>query len=391
MQNLGSRRWALQRAGAAVTASALTALGSKTVGAAADQNQPGVYFPETRQTVALDFAQFWLDTAGQTVFGMPITAEYEENGIRVQWFERARFEGWPDQPGVVLPLIADEYFALTGTSPKSHPASAVRSFGRQFPETGFAVHQPFLGFFYNHGGAAIFGYPISRRLLVDGVTVQYFQRARLELHRDGVRIGRLGAELAQARSLALDVGPRRPRSVNWKEIFEESQGTTVDATLGVHGPVLSDHRDAISDMELRYSYFDQIEDWDQKRWLAVSIDKQRVTAFVGGWPIFTDLVSTGKEEKGFTPLGFYSIQYRVYNELMDGETIGLSKDDPQYYRLENVLYTQYFSDAGHAIHYAWWHDNFGSPMSFGCVNTCLSTARFLWRWARIGTPIVIHE
>ena len=59
-----ARRRALQVAGAALASGIATAVGPRLVGAAA-AGQPGVRFPETGHTVALDFAQFWLDNGGQ--------------------------------------------------------------------------------------------------------------------------------------------------------------------------------------------------------------------------------------------------------------------------------------------------------------------------------------
>ena len=383
-----SRRRALRIAGATLASGVATAVAPRIVGAAA-VGQPGVHFPETGQTVALDFAQFWLDSGGQTLFGLPITPEYDENGIGVQWFERARLERWPGHPGVVLPLLADEYLAVTGTSPTTQPSAAVTDTavtapGQHFPETGLTVHEPFLSFFHRHGGAAIFGYPISERHLVGSVPAQYFQRARLELHQDGVRLARLGVALAQLRGWRLEPLPRPPSSVDWQEIVAADQRPDLDTSLSAHG-------DAIFDMEERSADFDAANIWEQLQWLAVSISHQRATAFIGDRPVFTDLVSTGLARKGLTPLGLYTINYRVYNEVMDSATVGLPQGHASYYHLENVLYTQYFTNQGHAIHYAWWHDNFGAPMSFGCINMRLSTSRFFWQWAGIGTPILIHE
>ncbi|MEO8287513.1 MAG: hypothetical protein ABI670_13890 [Chloroflexota bacterium] len=71
-----------------------------------------------------------------------------------------------------------------------------------FEETGFFVVQPFLQYWRDNGGLGIFGYPISYRLQeTDKVTgevytVQYFERARFELHPsqgNNVILGRLGA------------------------------------------------------------------------------------------------------------------------------------------------------------------------------------------------------
>ena len=385
-----ARRRALQVAGAALASGIATTVGPRLVGAAA-AGQPGVHFPETGHTVALDFAQFWLDNGGQNLFGLPIAPEYVQDGVGIQWFERARFERWPGQAGIVLPLLADEYLAVTGRWPANQPSVAVTDFaltdpGQYFPESGFTVHEPFLSFFHQYGGTAIFGHPTSEEHLVGGVPAQYFQRARLELHQDGVHPARLGAALAQLRGWRPGTSPRLPSTVNWRQVLAAAKIAKPNLDT-----VLSAHSDAIYDMELHSTGSHATSAWERLRWLAVSINHQRATAFVGDRPIFTDLVSTGLARKGLTPLGLYTINYRVYNEVMDSATVGLPLGHASYYRLENVLYTQYFTNQGHAIHYAWWHDNFGAPMSFGCINMRLSTSRFFWQWAGIGTPIMIHE
>ena len=61
-------------------------------------------------------------------------------------------------------------------------------------------------------------------------------------------------------------------------------------------------------------------------------------------------------------------------------------------RDRDVLFTQYFSARGHAIHYAWWRtaETIGRPGSHGCLHTLLDDARFLWDWATIGTPVLVH-
>ncbi|MFL5735109.1 MAG: hypothetical protein ACJ78Q_18290 [Chloroflexia bacterium] len=77
--------------------------------------------------------------------------------------------------------------------------------GRFFPETGFTVSEPFLSFWDSHSGARLFGYPISTRILMDTkegpIQVQYFERARFELHPGAngqpaqVLLGTIGVEV----------------------------------------------------------------------------------------------------------------------------------------------------------------------------------------------------
>ena len=56
------------------------------------------------------------------------------------------------------------------------------------------------------------------------------------------------------------------------------------------------------------------------------------------------------------------------------------------YDLDNVEWVMYFF-AGYAFHGTWWHNNFGTPMSAGCVNMTNADARWFYEFADIGTPV----
>ena len=53
---------------------------------------------------------------------------------------------------------------------------------RYFPGTGHNVQGEFLSFFDKYGGLPIFGQPLTEAFVQDGLTVQYFERGRMELH-----------------------------------------------------------------------------------------------------------------------------------------------------------------------------------------------------------------
>src|SRR5205823_5171214 len=70
-------------------------------------NQPNSdYFPETGHNIKNRFRTFWLENGGLGQFGYPLTEAYDENGIAMQYFERARFEFRNDT--VVLALLGSE-------------------------------------------------------------------------------------------------------------------------------------------------------------------------------------------------------------------------------------------------------------------------------------------
>ncbi|MFM9105693.1 MAG: L,D-transpeptidase family protein [Chloroflexota bacterium] len=123
------------------------------------------------------------------------------------------------------------------------------------------------------------------------------------------------------------------------------------------------------------------------RWIDVNLTQQLMTAYDGRQPLRTVPVTSGKA--GWeTPPGAYAIINRVANETMTSGAIGADN----HYRLEDVLFTQYFTDMGHAIHFAWWRtrETIGRPGSHGCLNVLLDDARYFWDFADFGTPIIVH-
>jgi len=51
----------------------------------------------------------------------------------------------------------------------------------------------------------------------------------------------------------------------------------------------------------------------------------------------------------------------------------------------------YFTDRGHAIHGAYWHNEFGTTMSHGCINLPLDVSSWMYQWAPVGMPVLIVE
>jgi lipoprotein-anchoring transpeptidase ErfK/SrfK len=114
------------------------------------------------------------------------------------------------------------------------------------------------------------------------------------------------------------------------------------------------------------------------RWIDISLSSQTLTAYEGSTPVFSTLVSTGLAFP--TPVGTYSILYHVQSQRMTGPG----------YDLPNVPWVMYFTNRGHAIHGAYWHNNFGQPMSHGCVNMRPDEAQWLYNFAPNGATVVVH-
>lgn len=142
-------------------------------------------FPETGQTVRGPFYAFFTQFGGLDRFGYPITGEINDGGRTVQYLQRARMELFPEFAGtpweVQLTLLGD---LLTEDRRPFVTTEAFQSGPghRYFAETAHGVHGAFLRHFDERGGLDSFGYPISEEMVEDGLTVQYFQRARFEYH-----------------------------------------------------------------------------------------------------------------------------------------------------------------------------------------------------------------
>jgi lipoprotein-anchoring transpeptidase ErfK/SrfK len=113
-------------------------------------------------------------------------------------------------------------------------------------------------------------------------------------------------------------------------------------------------------------------------WIDIDLSEQWLTAYEGDTPVFGAAVSTGIDGYN-TPVGQFAIEWMLEWETMEGAD----------YYLPDVPYVMYFADYL-AIHGTYWHDNFGYPMSHGCVNLTISAAGWLYNWVSIGTPIWIH-
>ncbi len=115
------------------------------------------------------------------------------------------------------------------------------------------------------------------------------------------------------------------------------------------------------------------------RWIDVSLSKQRLSVMQGTKATDSFLVSTGKSSTP-TPTGKYLINSKERYSRMRGAG----------YDVPDVPYTMYFYE-GYAIHGAYWHNSFGTPVSHGCVNVPVNSAAKVFKFASIGTLVVVHK
>jgi VanW like protein len=175
------------------------------------------FFPETGHNVGLAIKRFYDTHGGLDIFGLPLTEVFDEDGLKVQYFERARFELHPELPPefyVSLTLLGRHFTESRGEPGFQWIASNPGGDRTFFPESGHTLGGAFRGFWQGRGGLSAFGYPISEELgevnQQDGqfYTVQYFERARFEYHPQNagtpyeVLLGQLGRQFLNERPAA---------------------------------------------------------------------------------------------------------------------------------------------------------------------------------------------
>jgi hypothetical protein len=115
-----------------------------------------------------------------------------------------------------------------------------------------------------------------------------------------------------------------------------------------------------------------------ERWVDVNLTTQTTSAYEGKQLVRSFIVSTGTWQYP-TVTG----QYRIYVKYTSAPMSG-----PGYY-LPDVPYVMYFYK-GYGLHGTYWHNNFGTPMSHGCVNLTISDSEWLFNFASIGTLVNVH-
>lgn len=136
----------------------------------------------------------------------------------------------------------------------------------------------------------------------------------------------------------------------------------------------------------------------------VDLNTQTLHAKEGDREVFSFPISSGKWYP--TPTG----DFRIWVKLRSTRMSGGSKSLRTYYNLPNVPFVMYFYNdqipkiRGFGLHGAYWHNNFGNPMSHGCVNISIPNAEKLYNWVypsatgnvtyikdtEVSTPVTIY-
>jgi lipoprotein-anchoring transpeptidase ErfK/SrfK len=342
-----------------------------------------VYIPDTGETIDGVFLDYWRANGGVNAFGNPITQEFQLNGHTVQYYEYARFEYWPeDVDGNVVHLgkIGEELRpqlvmrqGTVATAPGSVAQQAKISLAwlpvsqkiASTPEsdtftyisaTGHTIANGFKNFWDSTGGADYLGNPLTEEYKLGDTTYQVFERGQLAWKQgNDPWMVAIGDELAARQGISTAPVDQGDVPTYDESLFVEP---TPDAGNGVFDP-------------------------NQELWFEVNLSEQYMTVWNGDHVLLGTYVSTGVPGLD-TPTGTFYVNSKLESQTMEGVIGG------EYYNVPDVPWVMYFTDEGHALHGTYWHSNFGTPMSHGCVNLPMDVAEYLYSITPIGTRVEIH-
>jgi hypothetical protein len=116
----------------------------------------------------------------------------------------------------------------------------------------------------------------------------------------------------------------------------------------------------------------------ERQWIDVDLGEQVMVAYEDAVPVYATVVSTGRKVK--TPRGNYPIWARVLAHTMKNQPY---EDAP--YHVARVPWTMFFQ-THNAVHGCYWHNDYGSPRSHGCINTSPLDVKHIFEWVKPHLP-----
>jgi hypothetical protein len=352
-----------------------------------------VYIDETGHTLDQVFLDVWRDGGRESSYGYPITPEITlENGHIVQYLQYARFEYWPEgdangqqfhigkigeelRPINLQRSIATwnstgepgqstrvEQTLVTAKAWLPVDAPVIAGNTRYVEETEHTVRGAFLDFWERTGEAGYLGNPLTEAYEANDTTYQVFERGQLEMTPGGdARMVPVGQVLAD--KYGLDQAPVAQGDLpSYDEALFIPPPEPEPEVVGVSGGYVPGGGEV---------------------WIDINLSTQYMVVYQGSNVVMETYISSGRP--GFdTPTGTFFINLKNGTQDMEGVLGG------EYYNVEAVPSVMYFTNVGHAIHGAYWHNNFGAVMSHGCINVPVDLAAYLYEITPTGARVEIH-
>lgn len=179
------------------------------------------------------------------------------------------------------------------------------------------------------------------------------------------------------------------------EMITNTGGTVLeDLVVGVNGRTIGDTSTVAADFAKRIESGDAVqpiavtetpfESTALVREIDVDLANQTVTAIENGSVVDSWSVSSGAGEFA-TQTGSFQIGWKTTSQNMGNRDLTKA---PNYFQ-PDVPWVMYFN-GDEALHGVYWHSNWGTPMSHGCVGMPVWKAAWLFDWAPEGVTVNVH-
>ena len=130
---------------------------------------------------------------------------------------------------------------------------------------------------------------------------------------------------------------------------------------------------------------EQLTTNEEGQYIYIDLERQTLFAYQDGALQNSFLISGGTTYYP-SPTGDYEVMEKI---LWKDYTWYFGDEDARNYDLSDVQYNLKFKNM-YYIHSAYWHNNFGNPMSHGCINTSHEDAEWIYNWADVGATVEVR-
>jgi len=364
------------------------------------QTELDVYVSKTQHSIRGMMLDYWRANGAASVYGNPISEPFAApNGLYSQAFARGVFQfhpdlQWTDEPMIRLMPIGSQEVQETRTATRTdgrrtgadrrtgawrpgaenaaRQTEVSQAGGRFDDTTGFSIAGEFGAWYDSHEGWYYLGAPISEPFRDRGVMVQYFENAVLLLQNGVVSPAPMPREHPEKYGIDMRPVPQDGRPEFAESLFIQNYNPSGVDVAGLTG---------------------------RKR-IEISLSQQTMTVFQGNAVVLQSLVSTGLAPN-VTEAGDFHIRLKYPKQDMagftneSGEVVGMASEGDAAppgqipYDVKDVPNVMYINMDAEALHGAYWHNNFGNPMSHGCINQPLDVAAYMYDFAPLGTEVTV--
>ena len=119
---------------------------------------------------------------------------------------------------------------------------------------------------------------------------------------------------------------------------------------------------------------------ENEKHIEILLERQLLLAYEWDELVYAARVATGRKNYESPAGWFHTFHKRPTYHMFGGA------DEFSIFDLPGVPWDTYITDSGVALHGTYWHNDFGTPHSHGCINMSIPDAKWIFRWTLPSVP-----